>query len=138
MTTPADGSLYSRLGGSEAVEQVTGRFYAAVLDDPLLAPHFYGVDMQVQAGMLASFLSASRPGARESTGAVACGTPTRPCGSATASSTGLSNCGRRAESRRDQRRRHRRGRRGRRDRPGGCPRPLNHQRAAKGGPGNAP
>ena len=65
MTTPADGSLYSRLGGSEAVEAVTVRFYAAVLDDPILAPHFYGVDMQVQAGMLASFLSIAAGGPGE-------------------------------------------------------------------------
>jgi hemoglobin len=57
MTIPADGSLYDRLGGGSAVELVTTRFYAAVLDDPLLAPHFGGVDMAVQAGMLASFLS---------------------------------------------------------------------------------
>ena len=65
-TTPVpDGSLYSRLGGSEAVEAVTVRFYAAVLDDPILAPHFYGVDMQVQAGMLASFLSIAAGGPGE-------------------------------------------------------------------------
>ena len=65
-TTPVpDGSLYSRLGGGEAVEQVTVRFYAAVLDDPLLAPHFYGVDMAVQAGMLASFLSIAAGGPGE-------------------------------------------------------------------------
>jgi truncated hemoglobin YjbI len=62
MTSPADGSLYARLGGGEAVKLVTGRFYAAVLDDPLLAPHFAGVDMTVQAGMLASFLSMAAGG----------------------------------------------------------------------------
>jgi hemoglobin len=54
--------LYDRLGGGAAVEQVTARFYAAVLDDPLLAPHFDGTDMTVQAGMLASFLSMAAGG----------------------------------------------------------------------------
>ena len=64
MTTPGqgNGSLYARLGGGAAVEQVTTRFYAAALDDPLLAPHFAGVDMTVQAGMLASFLSMAAGG----------------------------------------------------------------------------
>ena len=62
MTTPADGSLYDRLGGGEAVKAVTIRFYAAVFDDPLLAPHFAGVDMAVQAAMLASFLSIAAGG----------------------------------------------------------------------------
>ena len=62
MSTPADGSLYARLGGREAVEAVTAAFYAAALDDDLLAPHFAGVDMTVQAGMLASFLSLAAGG----------------------------------------------------------------------------
>ena len=64
MTTTArdDGTLYARLGGGDAVQAVTGRFYAAVLDDGLLAPHFAGVDMAVQAGMLASFLSLAAGG----------------------------------------------------------------------------
>ena len=60
MTSPArgsDDSLYARLGGGEAVESVTREFYAAVLADPLLAPHFAGVDMARQRGMLAAFLS---------------------------------------------------------------------------------
>ena len=58
MSTPAfDGSLYARLGGSEAVQAVTAEFYRRVLDDDLLAPHFDGVDMAKQQGMLAAFLS---------------------------------------------------------------------------------
>ena len=66
MSTPLnDGTLYARLGGSDAVEAVSGRFYAAVLDDSLLAPHFDGVDMSVQAGMLASFLSIAAGGPGE-------------------------------------------------------------------------
>ena len=44
---------------------MTGRFYAAVLDDPLLAPHFAGVDMTRQAGMLAAFLSLATGGPAE-------------------------------------------------------------------------
>lgn len=64
MTIPVDGngSLYSRLGGGGAVKAVTTRFYAAVLDDPLLSPHFDGMDMTVQAGMLASFLALAAGG----------------------------------------------------------------------------
>lgn len=66
MSTPAhDGSLYAQLGGGEAIEAVTGRFYAAVLDDPVLAPHFAGVDMTVRAAMLASFLSIAAGGPGE-------------------------------------------------------------------------
>ena len=55
-------TLYARLGGSEAIQAVTKEFYRLVLDDPLLALHFNGVDMVKQQGMLAAFLSMASGG----------------------------------------------------------------------------
>ena len=55
MATTAD-TLYSRLGGQDAIAHVTNVFYGQVLQDPALAPHFNGTDMSRQAGMLTAFL----------------------------------------------------------------------------------
>lgn len=64
-----DGSsLYARLGGAAAVQAVTGEFYRLVLADPLLAPHFDGVDMARQQGMLTSFLALAAGGPDEYAG----------------------------------------------------------------------
>jgi hemoglobin len=57
MTTTDEESLCKRLGGPGAIRQVADAFYGRVLADPLLAPHFDGVDMHVQAGMLAALLT---------------------------------------------------------------------------------
>lgn len=57
-----DMTLYARLGGREAIEQVTARFYASALEDPLLAPHFKGVDMVRLTGMQAAFLATAFDG----------------------------------------------------------------------------
>ena len=51
------GTLYERLGGSEAIQQVTAEFYRLALADPLLAPLFDGVDMTRLTGMQAAFLT---------------------------------------------------------------------------------
>lgn len=55
MTT--DSTLYDRLGGGDAIGEVTAEFYDRVLADPLLAPYFDGIDMTKLAGMQAAFLS---------------------------------------------------------------------------------
>jgi hemoglobin len=54
MTT--DITLYERLGGSDAIEAVTGEFYRLVMADDLLAPHFRGVNMARLTSMQAAFL----------------------------------------------------------------------------------
>jgi hemoglobin len=38
-------SIYERIGGAEAVAAAVDLLYGRVLADPLLAPHFAGVDM---------------------------------------------------------------------------------------------
>jgi hemoglobin len=38
-------SIYERIGGAEAVAAAVDVLYGRVLADPLLAPHFAGVDM---------------------------------------------------------------------------------------------
>ena len=57
-----DNTLYGRLGGSEAIRQVTGEFYRLALDDPLLAPLFGGVDMAKLAAMQTAFLTVALGG----------------------------------------------------------------------------
>ena len=52
-----DNTLYERLGGSEAIQQVTAEFYRLALADPLLAPLFDGVDMARLTAMQAAFLA---------------------------------------------------------------------------------
>jgi truncated hemoglobin YjbI len=49
-------SLYARLGGTDAIGQVTTGFYGRVLQDPCLAPHFERTDMHQQTEMLTAFL----------------------------------------------------------------------------------
>lgn len=63
--TTSDSSLFARLGGAEAIEAVTAEFYRRVLADPLLAPHFDGVDMARQAGMLTAFLALATGGTEQ-------------------------------------------------------------------------
>jgi hemoglobin len=54
----SDVSLYDLLGGDRtAMRSVTDAFYRKVLVDDLLTPYFAGVDMDLQAGMLAEFLA---------------------------------------------------------------------------------
>jgi hemoglobin len=56
MTT--DVSLYDLLGGDRtAMRSVTAAFYRKVLVDELLSPYFAGVDMDLQARMLAEFVA---------------------------------------------------------------------------------
>jgi hemoglobin len=52
-----DVTLYERLGGSDAIEAVTGEFYRLVMTDLLLAPKFAGVNMARLASMQAAFLA---------------------------------------------------------------------------------
>jgi hemoglobin len=55
MATTTD-TLYDRLGGEDAIAQVTTGFYGRVLQDPVLAPYFEGVNMDRQSAMLTAFL----------------------------------------------------------------------------------
>ncbi|HEY6743198.1 MAG TPA: group 1 truncated hemoglobin [Lapillicoccus sp.] len=45
MSATGETTDYERIGGGAAVSAVVGRFYAAVLADPALAPYFDGVEM---------------------------------------------------------------------------------------------
>ena len=45
MSANGETNDYERIGGGPAVSAVVGRFYEAVLADPVLAPYFDGVEM---------------------------------------------------------------------------------------------
>lgn len=45
MTSDDDGSLYERLGGSEAIAAAIDAFYQRVLDDPRVSHYFDGIDL---------------------------------------------------------------------------------------------
>jgi hemoglobin len=67
MTTEV--SVYDLLGGDrQAMRTVTVAFYRKVLADDLLVPYFAGVDMDLQAGMLAEFLAMAFGGPHAYTG----------------------------------------------------------------------
>jgi truncated hemoglobin YjbI len=66
MTTEA--SLYTRIGGSSAIDAATALFYEKVLADPLLAPYFDNVDMRRQIAMQAAFLTMALGGPNRYTG----------------------------------------------------------------------
>jgi truncated hemoglobin YjbI len=46
LSRPGCRTLYEKLGSAEAVEACVALFYEKLLNDPLLAPFFEGVDMQ--------------------------------------------------------------------------------------------
>ena len=54
---PALDSLYNRLGGEAAVTAAVDIFYNKVVNDPLLAPMFDGVDMTRQRRKQVMFLT---------------------------------------------------------------------------------
>lgn len=62
-------TLYTRLGGEDALTAVVDRFYDRVLADERLVPFFEDVDMQQQRAHQAQFLSAVTGGPVEYTGA---------------------------------------------------------------------
>jgi hemoglobin len=65
----ADVSLYDLLGGDRLdLRLITSAFYKKVLADGLLSPYFTGVDMDLQAGMLAEFLAMAFGGPHSYTG----------------------------------------------------------------------
>ena len=57
-----DTSLYTRLGGSEAITAATTEFYRLAQADPLLAPKFAAADMAKLTGMQAAFLALAAGG----------------------------------------------------------------------------
>lgn len=65
---PATDSMYTDIGGSEAVEDVVTEFYDRVLDDPLLEPYFEGYDMATLYAHQVQFISAVAGGPVEYTG----------------------------------------------------------------------
>src|SRR5260370_10615401 len=66
---PTEVSVYDLLGGDrQAIRRVTVAFYRKVLDDAFLVPYFAGVDMDLQASMLAEFLAMAFGGPHAYTG----------------------------------------------------------------------
>jgi hemoglobin len=55
-------TLYERVGGARAVEEMVGDFYRRVLADPPLRPFFEGVEMQKLRLMQREFFSAALGG----------------------------------------------------------------------------
>jgi hemoglobin len=52
-----DATLFERLGGSGALEELVAGFYQRVTGDPVLAPFFEGVAMESLQKMQAEFLA---------------------------------------------------------------------------------
>lgn len=52
-----ESSPYILVGGRAAINDLVPRFYALALTDPVLAPHFHGVEMGRLACGLAEFLT---------------------------------------------------------------------------------
>lgn len=50
-------SLFERIGGTDAVDAAVDIFYGKVINDPLLAKFFAGMDIERQKRMQASFLT---------------------------------------------------------------------------------
>ncbi|MDY6997517.1 MAG: group 1 truncated hemoglobin [Actinomycetota bacterium] len=55
-------SIFDRIGGSAAVTAAVDDFYRRVIGDPVLAPHFDGIDMKRLQGHQRSFLAAALGG----------------------------------------------------------------------------
>lgn len=62
MDLPEDRSLFSQLGGEEAVGAVVGPFYARVLADDELRPFFDGVDIDKLERMQTEFFTVALGG----------------------------------------------------------------------------
>ncbi len=64
-SSPAPTTIYERIGGTEAIEQVVDDFYVRVLADPELAPFFVGTRMpklkQRQVEFFAAALGGPEP-----------------------------------------------------------------------------
>lgn len=62
MSTPVSETLYDRIGGAPAIEQLVGRFYRRVLGDPLLQAYFDRVAMDKLRRMQFEFFAAALGG----------------------------------------------------------------------------
>lgn len=62
MSTPVSETLYDRIGGAPAIEQLVGRFYWRVLGDPLLQAYFDRVAMDKLRRMQFEFFAAALGG----------------------------------------------------------------------------
>lgn len=63
-----DDSLYERMGGGRRVSEVVEEFYRNMLDDPLLAHYFDGLDVQRVKAHQYAFLTVSSGGPRHYVG----------------------------------------------------------------------
>lgn len=50
-------SIYQRIGGEDAIMAAVDVFYKQVLDDPVTAPFFDGIDMTAQASKQLAFMA---------------------------------------------------------------------------------
>jgi hemoglobin len=55
-------NIYDEIGGAPAVGEAVEDFYDRVLDDPLLAPYFAGIDMARQKSHLRAFIATALGG----------------------------------------------------------------------------
>jgi hemoglobin len=62
MSTPNSATLYDRIGGAPAVEQMVERFYTRVLGDDSLRPYFDRVAMDKLRRMQSEFFAAALDG----------------------------------------------------------------------------
>ena len=69
MTQSAQDSLFTRIGGKDAVNATVDKMYDKILTDPLLKPFFEGLDMARQRRSQAAFMVMAFGGPHLYTGA---------------------------------------------------------------------